>query len=122
MTKVLVIDDEAPMREMVRTILEAARIEVIEAMDGVSGLALFREHRPPLVITDILMPNKDGIEAMREIRAVDPNVRIIAMSGGGRAKYTDFLNVAKEFGAVETLTKPFRRDELLTAVKRATGS
>jgi len=116
---ILLIDDEPRMREMIRSMLESEKFEVIEASNGVVGLAQFKRHRPALVITDILMPEKDGIETLREMRALDPKARIIAMSGGGRAKYTNFLTIAQEFGATEVLEKPFRREQILAAVARA---
>lgn len=118
---VLVIDDERAMREMLRSILESVRYHVIEAENGVAGVQLFREHKPALVITDILMPDRDGIETVRELRKLDPQAVILAISGGGRAKYTSFLKVAREFGAAEALQKPFRREELLAAVQRLIG-
>ncbi len=116
METILVIDDEPAMRQMIRGILESASYRVIDAPNGAIGLALFREQRPGLVITDILMPEKDGIEAVKEMRKIDPEVLIIAISGGGRAKYMNFLEAAKAFGAAESLAKPFRRDQLLAAV------
>jgi DNA-binding response OmpR family regulator len=118
MEPILVIDDEAPMRKMIRTILESSNYQVIEAPNGIAGLRMFREHQPALVITDILMPDKEGIETIREIKQIHPHARIIAISGGGRAARTDFLKVAEKFGALESLKKPFRRNELLACVER----
>lgn len=115
---ILLIDDEPRMREMIRGMLESEKFEVLEASNGVVGLALFQRHKPAVVITDILMPEKDGIETLREIRKLDPEAKIIAMSGGGRAKYTNFLTIAQEFGASEVLEKPFRREQILSAVAR----
>lgn len=118
MNTVLVIDDEAPMRKMIRTILESAEYAVLEAADGVAGLKLFRDQCPQLVITDILMPEKEGIETIREIRQRDPRARIVAISGGPRLASSDFLSMAEKLGAMETLRKPFRRNELLACVER----
>jgi len=118
MSTVLVIDDEAPMRKMIRTILESVQHQVIEAPNGITGLRLFREQQPALVITDILMPDKEGIETIREIKQINPKARIIAISGGGRTARTDFLKVAEKFGAMESLKKPFRRNELLACIER----
>lgn len=118
MSTVLVVDDDAGMRDLIRSMLESAQYQVVVATSGVSALPLFREHRPQLVITDILMPDKDGIETVREIRRIDPQAKIIAVSGGGRAKYTDFLRIAQEFGAAEVLEKPFRREDLLAVAAR----
>ncbi len=86
MSTVLVIDDDPGMREMMKSMLESAKYQVILATSGVSALPLFREHRPDLIVTDILMPDKDGIETLREIRKIDPEAKIIAVSGGGRGK------------------------------------
>lgn len=113
--KILVIDDDSALRATIRDILNAAGYQVLEAANGVSGLDLYRQHQPSLVITDILMPEKDGIEAVRELRHINPQVRIIAMSGGTSSK-TFFLPAVLEFGAEASLQKPFRRDELLTTV------
>ena len=118
MATVLVIDDEAPMRKMVRSILESASFQVIEAPNGVEGVRLFKEQRPALVITDMLMPDKEGLQTVTEIRQIDPKAKIIAMSGGGRAARTDFLQVAQKFGASACLTKPFRRGDLLATVQK----
>lgn len=122
MNTVLVIDDDPGMRSIIRDMLQSADCQVLEAPNGVAGLPMYREHRPQLVITDILMPEKDGVETVRELRKIDPHVPIIAISGGGRAKYTQFLKIAREFGATETLEKPFRRGDLLAAVSRALGT
>jgi DNA-binding NtrC family response regulator len=118
MDTVLVIDDEAAMRKMIRTILESAQYQVIEAPNGNEGLRLFREHLPALVISDILMPDKEGIETIREIKQVNPKARIIAISGGGRTARADFLKMAEKFGAMESLKKPFRRNDLLACIER----
>jgi DNA-binding response OmpR family regulator len=117
MCKVLLIDDDAAMRAMISRMVGAAGHEVVEAANGVAGLELFRDHRPELVITDILMPQKDGLETVREIRQIDPTVRIIAISGGGAGGYTNFLRIAQSFGATETLQKPFRQAELLAKIE-----
>jgi YesN/AraC family two-component response regulator len=118
MSTVLVIDDEEAIRGSVRTILEAAGHTVLEAENGVSGVELFSVHRPHLVITDILMPVRDGLETVRAIRAIDPQARIIAMSGGGEMRYANFLKAVREFGAAETIEKPFRRAAFLEVVAR----
>ncbi len=117
MTRILVIDDEEMVRDMLRQTLEYAGYEVLEASEGEIGLRLFYSHRPALVITDILMPGREGIETIRELRKKAPEAKIIAISGGGRVSKQDFLPVAQSFGAVKTLAKPFERHELLDAVR-----
>jgi len=115
---VLLIDDDADIRATIRRMLQSLRLHVIEAANGVAGLSLFRQHKPALVITDIVMPDKDGIETMREIRTIDPQARIIAMSGGGGGKYPNVLDLARDLGAAEALQKPIRRAQFIAAVSR----
>jgi len=118
MTRVLVIEDNAAMRELLRTILEQEHYEVLEAPDGEVGTQLFREQRPDVVLTDILMPKKDGLETIRDLRNEWPQVKIIAMSGGGYRMMTQqsVLGAAADFGALRTLAKPFSCQALLRAV------
>jgi DNA-binding response OmpR family regulator len=117
MAKILLIDDERATRTLVRRILASVENEVIEAADGQEGLTQFVIHRPHVVITDILMPEKEGIETIRELRRIAPTIWIIAMSGGGAAHDVVFLDFAKALGADFALAKPFRADELIAAVK-----
>src|SRR3989442_12400990 len=117
MTRILIIDDEAPVRDLLRQMLEKEGYEVVEAREGDIGIRLFCENPADLIITDILMPEKEGIETILELRKVFPQVKIIAISGGGRMRNLDGLPVAKAFGAVCTLAKPFERKELLEAVR-----
>ena len=115
-TRILIIDDEAPVRDMLRQMLEKEGYEVVEAPEGNAGIRLFRDNPTDLVITDILMPDKEGIETILELQKTFPQVKIIAISGGGRIKL-NVLPVAKAFGALRTLAKPFERKELLEAVR-----
>ena len=121
MATILVIDDELFMLEFVRKILESAQHTVLVATSADSGLDAYRAHRPDLVITDLIMPDKDGLEAIQELRQENPATRIIAISGGGRSGYTNALEAAKAFGAQETVRKPFSPNVLLAAVTRALG-
>jgi CheY-like chemotaxis protein len=116
MAKILVIDDNAQMRRTVRHVLAGGNHEVIEAADGNQGLDQFALHRPEIVITDLLMPEKEGIETIRELRRMAPALRIIAMSGGGTDNDSIFLGMAKALGADAVLAKPFRADDLLRLV------
>jgi CheY-like chemotaxis protein len=118
MAKILIVDDEPSLREIVRLMLERAGYQVIEAEEGAGALMRYSEHRPDLVVTDILMPGRDGLEALREIREMDPGARIIVMSGGGENANTSFLELAEKLGAVASLEKPFTAADLLAVVAR----
>ncbi len=116
MAQILIIDDEDELRSMLRQMLEHAGHEVSEAVNGAIGIEMCERRMPDLIITDIIMPEKEGIETIITLRRADPTLPIIAISGGGRLDATDFLTMAKKLGAHHTLTKPFRRDKLLEAV------
>lgn len=119
--KILIIDDEDSVRETVSMMLSDYGYEVELASDGNVGLRKVESFQPDLVITDIIMPEKEGVETILEIRRRWPDLRVIAISGGGRMSNLDFLGVARKFGANETLAKPFTIDALAAAVKRVLG-
>lgn len=116
MAQILLIDDEEMVRMTVRQILEMAGHSVTEAHDGEQGIKMLQESLPELVISDLIMPNKEGVETIAEIRGAHPHLPIIAMSGGGRIGATDFLEVAKKIGANRTLPKPFEPEDVLAVV------
>jgi DNA-binding response OmpR family regulator len=116
MSEILIIDDDPGMRRTIVRILESAGYGVREAEDGRVGLEMFHTHAPQLVITDLLMPSKDGLETIRDIRRSGQSTKILATSGGWRTAQMDFLGAAAEFGADMVLPKPFRSKELLDAV------
>lgn len=116
MAKILIIDDEAQFRKMLRQMLERAGFEVIEAADGKQGDKLFRIFLPSLIITDIFMPEREGLETIMGIKREFPNAKIIAVSGGGRGGDELFLKQAKQFGADRAFKKPFERHALLGAI------
>ena len=117
MERILIIDDESQIRSMLRLMLERAGYEVIEAADGMEGIRQYRDNPADLIITDLIMPNKDGIGMIIELKKEFPRVKIIAMSGGGVNRPEGYLDGAKKLGATRTLTKPIDRDEMLAAVK-----
>jgi DNA-binding response OmpR family regulator len=117
MALVLVIDDEPLMRHLMRRTIEEAGHQVVEAPDGEVGMRLFADRRPDLVVTDIYMPNKEGIQTIREMRACEADIPILAVSGGGGISL-DFLWMARELGATEALAKPFRQEVFLSAIDR----
>ncbi len=116
MAHILVIDDEEMARFTVRDMLEAAGHQVIEAINGDEGVALQHVHAFDLVITDMIMPKKEGVETVIELKQANPDQKIIAISGGGRTRNMDFLQMAEQFGADRILAKPFTEDELLESV------
>jgi len=117
MKRVLLIDDNAMVRSLLRTFLEQAGFEVADAAEGEAGIQLFRHWPADLVLCDLFMPGKDGLEAIRELIREFPGVKVIAMSGGSSGGL-DLLPVAKLLGAVELLYKPFARETILEAIRR----
>jgi DNA-binding NtrC family response regulator len=122
MAKILVIDDDAMVRETIVRILGRKGHGVVFAGDGRRGLELFQSERPDLVITDIIMPEREGIETIRAIHKISPGAKIIAISGGGRVGNVDFLTLASKLGAREIIAKPFDAVELTSSVSRCLGS
>lgn len=116
MARILLIDDDADMRGMLRETLAHFGHTVIEACDGKEGLDLFPRAAADLVITDIVMPEKEGIAVMLELRKKRPPVKIIAISGGGRGSAAHYLHIAKQLGAARILAKPFPNETLMAAV------
>jgi CheY-like chemotaxis protein len=116
MATILVIDDEPAMRELVVRILSPAGHSIIEAADGTEGVTLAVKHRPELVITDVIMPGKEGIATMCEIQECLPDTRIVVMSGGTGRNFM-LLDIAKALGADAVLAKPFRSAQLFKAVE-----
>jgi CheY-like chemotaxis protein len=114
---ILVIEDDPIARRTIQAILEDAGYSVTCTEDGRRGLAAFRKNRPDVVVTDIIMPDKEGIETIVELRSIWPDGRIIAISGGGRTGNTNFLKLAKSCGANAVLAKPFEPDALLALVR-----
>jgi len=121
MTKVLIIEDDIVIRNMIRELLTKSGYEVAEAQNGVEGIKLFKKEKYDLVITDIIMPEKEGIETIMEIKRHTPNVKIIAVSGGGRIHADDYLNLAEKLGASRIFSKPFQIKEFTQAVKELVG-
>ena len=117
MSRILVVDDDRVLRGALRVVLEAAGYEVIEAADGDAALRAFGEHGADLVLQDIFLPERDGLEVIRALRAAIPPPTIVAMSGGGRIGYVEVLGAAAAFGAARTLRKPFEARELLAAIR-----
>ncbi len=116
MAKILIIDDDSEIRVMLRQLFEREGFEVMDASDGKEGIRLYRENPADLIISDLIMPGKEGLETIRELKKEYPNVKIIAMSGGGRANPDGYLDLAKKLGAIQTFEKPIRKEELLKSI------
>jgi DNA-binding response OmpR family regulator len=116
--RILVVDDDPSIRETLRIALSKAGYEVLQARDGEEATRLWRDQGADLIITDLHMPDKNGLEVIMELRAHSPSTPIIAMSDGGRTTQIGLLGDAKLLGAVRTVAKPFSLDEMLTAVRQ----
>lgn len=120
--KILVIDDEEGVRDTICENLGSCGFDVSEAVDGEQGMQLIDPDDPPeIVITDIIMPKQEGLETIIRIRKDHPSVKLIAISGGGRSKAMDFLDLAERLGADAVLPKPINVDELERIVLRLAG-
>ncbi len=115
--RILVVDDEEQMRSTLRQMLESSGYEVVEAPDGKVALWLYKENPTDIIIMDLIMPEKEGIETIGELKQLSPEVKIIAISGGGQGDPTQYLDIAEKVGADRTLAKPFEKEALLNAVK-----
>lgn len=116
MPRILIIDDDLEILEVFREILQHEGYDVLAASDGRQGINLCRKEQVDLVITDIVMPEKEGLETIVELRRDLPHVKIIAMSGGGQIGAEEYLPLAEKLGAQCTLDKPFTPMKLLEAI------
>jgi CheY-like chemotaxis protein len=117
LVNILVADDDPSIRHLYKLILDREGHEVYLANDGVEALEQAKKHDIDVLITDIIMPKKEGIETIVEIREMNPEIKIIAISGGGRRGNQDFLRMAEMVGANYTLAKPFEPHDLLKILK-----
>jgi DNA-binding NtrC family response regulator len=120
--RVLLIEDEPMVRKIVRKMLQRAGHDVVDAENGRAGFELLERTAVDLIVTDIIMPEVEGIEVLTTVRRRHPSIAVIAMSGGGRMGNIDFLDVAKKLGAAATLQKPFTCGSLLEAIDRSVGA
>jgi DNA-binding response OmpR family regulator len=120
--RILIIDDDLAVRDTLITILEEHGYEVMTAVNGEEGLAVFRRERPDLLVTDIVMPVKEGLQTILEIRQEWPDMKIIAISGGSRTERHDFLEIARQLGAWDVIVKPFDVDDFVARVGRCLGA
>ena len=115
--KILIIEDDSFIRISLCGILRPLKCKVFTAEDGARGVELFKKECPDIVMSDILMPHKEGVETIAEIRAYDPLVKIIAMSGGGSTRNMNFLKLAERAGADLSIQKPFTPAQVRKAIE-----
>ena len=116
-SRILIIEDDVQIREMLRQTMEREGYEVVDAPNGKVAMKIQREKPAALIITDLIMPEKEGIETIRELRQDFQDIKIIAISGGGRLGPEEYLDMAKMLGAQRTFAKPIERKVLLDAVR-----
>ena len=116
MASILLVDDDDEFLAMLSNLLTRAGYQVTVAFDGERAIKLYRSHPTDLVITDLVMPNKEGLELIGELKQLHSEVRIIAVSGAGHNALPDYLKMAKALGAQRVLAKPFSEREILDAV------
>ena len=122
MASILLVDDDEQFRSMLSESLRREGYDVTEAQDGREGMQLYREHPSDLIVTDLIMPEKEGLETIQEFRRDYPEAKIIAISGGSRHGSSDYLKIARTFGARQVLAKPFSRQEILEAITQVLES
>lgn len=120
--RILVIDDDEQMRVLLQQAMQWAGFEVVAAENGRQGQQLFEEQPADLIITDLIMPEQEGLETIRILKQGYPAVKIIAISGGGRIGPEAYLPAAMELGADRIFTKPFDVKELISAVQELLGN
>lgn len=117
MKRILVVDDEHQIRDLLSAMLSREGYEVDTADDGDQALNYLTRKQVDLVVTDLIMPNKEGLETIQEVRGKHPDLPIIAISGGGRFNPSEILPLAKLLGARRIIQKPFSRMEIVSAVE-----
>jgi two-component system chemotaxis response regulator CheY len=122
MKSILLVDDDDLSRGAVHKMLDRAGYGVFSTGKGQEALDHYIESPTDLVITDLIMPDLDGLEIIQQLRRINPAVRVLAISGGGRVDAEEYLSVARKFGAVEVLPKPVTGQELKAAVEAALGA
>src|ERR1043166_8374013 len=122
MIRIVLVDDDDLSCGAVHRMLERAGHSVHSNAQGSQAIVPYKTDPSDLVITDLIMPETDGLEIIQELRRIDPAVKILAISGGRRVDAEEYLSVARKFGAIEVLPKPFTAPELKQAVEAALGT
>ncbi len=116
MPRILLVDDDDHVRRPVQMNLTRNGHEVVEARNGREAIDIYRRETFDVVITDLIMPEQEGLETIQQLRKHNPKVKIIAVSGGGRLSANNYLQLAERLGAQRTLSKPFTTEELVRAI------
>jgi CheY-like chemotaxis protein len=117
MPGVLIVEDEKELREMLKTALLRRRLTVLEAVNGKDAIVHFKPSITDLVVTDLIMPEEDGLKVIMKLKQLKPGIKIIAISGGGKAGPASYLNLAKALGADAVYSKPFSTNELIAKIE-----
>jgi len=117
MASILLVEDDDQLRQLLKTLLDGAGYQISEASNGKRVCEMYRQQPCDLVITDLVMPDMEGLELITELRRIDRNVCIMAISGGGRGEGDGYLKAARQLGAQYILAKPFDNDRFLEAVR-----
>jgi DNA-binding NtrC family response regulator len=121
MARILIVDDDEIFGKVLEQTLRRQGYELVRAHNGKEALRHYNSRTIDLVITDLIMPDFEGIELIMELQRQDPGIKIIAMSGGGRSTLNDYLPIARRLGAIQTLAKPFSNEELMAAINATLG-
>jgi DNA-binding response OmpR family regulator len=117
MPGILIVEDDRELREMLKISLIRHKYTVLEAADGKEAITHFKPSITDLVITDLIMPDEDGLKVIMRLREIKPSLRVIAISGGGKAGPGSYLNLAKALGANAVFSKPFSVNELIAKIE-----
>jgi DNA-binding response OmpR family regulator len=117
MARILIIEDDDEVRDFLESVLSRAGHEIASAANGRTGIQVFRSRPFDLVITDIIMPEKDGIETIMDMKREQRDLKVLAISGGGRAEPDNYLESARLLGADATMKKPFTHQEMLETIR-----
>ncbi|WP_054700766.1 response regulator [Desulfosarcina cetonica] len=119
MKSILIVDDDANARDALRRILERAGFTVLQACDGNEAIERFNDHHPDLVIMDLFMPEKEGLETIFDLKREHKEIKIIAISGGWKVGSQNYLEAAMEIGACDYIAKPFSSEALMATINKA---
>lgn len=122
MIRIMVVDDDEAFRQTVCELLAEGDFEILSAESGTQLFTVLKKQSVDIVLTDIVMPDEDGLEIVRKIKKMNPAPKIVAMSGGGRIAATDYLEIARLMGVSATIRKPFKQQELVGLLQQVFSS